>query len=96
VEFLLLKGQMVAKSSHRLWKSLNCLHLNNQGSDNQNSNVYVDLNSSGQAESSQTTNVGWNWVHHNQKSCVHFNQEHVKIKEQAHTTTKNEKVSTAD
>jgi len=47
-------------------------------------------------KSSQNTNVGWNWVHHNQKPCVHSNQGHVKIKEQAHTFTENEKVSTAD
>jgi len=35
-------------------------------------------------------------VHHNQKPCVHSNQGHVKIKEQAHTFAKNEKFSTAD
>jgi len=47
-------------------------------------------------ESNQNTNVVWNWGNHNQKPRVHFNQGSVKFKEQGHTTTKNEKVSTTD
>jgi len=35
-------------------------------------------------------------VNHNQKPRAHFNQGHAKIKEQAKTTTKNEKVTTTD
>jgi len=44
VEHSLLPWQLLAKSSHRLWKRLNSPHLNNQEAHNQNSNIYVDLN----------------------------------------------------
>jgi len=40
--------------------------------------------------------LAWNWVNHNPKPCVHLNQGHAKIKEQAQTTTKNGKVTTTD
>jgi len=44
----------------------------------------------------QNNKVEKNWVNHNQKPCVHSNQGHAKIKEQAQTTTKNGKVPTTD
>jgi len=35
----------------------------------------------------QNHHVGRNWVNHNQKPCVHYDQGHPKIKEQVQTTT---------
>jgi len=46
MNFMLLTGQLLAKSPSGVWKRLNSPHLNNQESHNQNLNIYVDLNPS--------------------------------------------------
>jgi len=50
MEFMLLTGQLLAKSPSGLWKRLNSPYLHNQRAHNKNSNSYVDLNPSYQTE----------------------------------------------